>query len=68
MSVSMVDTKGNNFENPAYEAGEKPLTTNEMATATSAPVGTNKVNKHKLLILQPPLPPQWLHLFDMLYG
>lgn len=66
MSVSMVDTKGNNFENPAYEAGEKPLTTNTMATATSAPVGTNKVNK--LLILQLPLPPQWLHLFDMLYG
>lgn len=46
MSVSMVEANGKNFENPAYEAGEEPVVSG-LATATSAPVGTNEVNKHQ---------------------
>lgn len=51
MSVSMVETNAKNFENPAYQAetGEKPAA-NNMATTTSAPAGTNEVNKHQSLL------------------
>lgn len=48
MSVSMGETD-KNFENPAYEAGEQPVA-NSMATAISAPDGTNKVSKHQSML------------------
>ncbi|TDG98033.1 hypothetical protein EPR50_G00214030 [Perca flavescens] len=43
MSVSMAETDGKSFENPAYEVGE-PAAATSMVAATSAPDGTSEEN------------------------
>lgn len=63
----MVDTEGKSFENPSYEVGEHPAATS-MMTATSAPDGTNKVNKHNALILFIALPAWKVYIYDILHG
>ena len=47
-SMSMLDTERNTFENPAYEAREE-VASSSSETVSSAPGGTNKVNKQKSL-------------------
>lgn len=46
MSVSMVDTGGKSFENPAYISADRAAAPS-MTTAAPVPDGNNKVYKHK---------------------